>query len=181
MTSRTSVCAPNPTARPTIPAPVSTGVMSTSSSRRIIERGDPDDQHRQCLLDHHAQGFRALCSLDDVETGADAHLALEASRRGRPESNHHVGGDCDDGDAQAIIEQPAPQRLGDAADFDGGPIADEPQRRQGKRRGSNQKGDEADDTLGPVDEQPLVLIRENRAEAALDDAGHEVPRPRMPR
>ncbi len=73
-----------------------------------------------------------------------------------------------------LLSSQRPNASGDTADLDGGPIADEPQSRQRKRRGSNQKGDEANDTLGAVYEPPLVLIRKNRAEAALDDAGHEV-------
>ena len=36
ITSLTSVCAPKPTARPMMPAPVSSGVMSTSSARSTI-------------------------------------------------------------------------------------------------------------------------------------------------
>ncbi len=41
MTSRTTVCAPKPTARPAIPAPVSTGVMFTPNSLRTISTAEP--------------------------------------------------------------------------------------------------------------------------------------------
>ena len=52
MMSRTSVWAPNPRARPTTPAPASSGRMSTSQGRQ--HREDGDSEHG--CLERHAQG-----------------------------------------------------------------------------------------------------------------------------
>ena len=79
---------------PTMPAPVSTGVMSTSSSRSTISPAMTDDDDGERLLQQAAERLRALGALDDVEPGAAAHLALEAARRRRADADHQVGGDA---------------------------------------------------------------------------------------
>ena len=85
--------------------------MSTLSSRRIISRRDADDEDRERLLQQSAERLRALGPLDDVESGAAAHFALEPARRRGPDADHEVRSDRDDDDAQAGVEHPSNRAL----------------------------------------------------------------------
>ena len=64
ITSLTSVCAPKPTASPRMPAPVSTGVMSTSSVRRTISRAVIPITVLRKRLKREADGLGPLPPLD---------------------------------------------------------------------------------------------------------------------
>ena len=88
MMSRTSVCAPKPTARPAMPAPVSTGAMSMWNSLQDHQHGDADDEHRRDLADHGAQRARALGPLQRVEPVPRFDVVLEAP--------HHQAGGADE-------------------------------------------------------------------------------------
>ena len=79
MMSRTSVCAPKPTARPAIPAPVSTGVMLTPNSSSTISTASAGDRNGRDVADERPERPRALGALERVEGRALADFVLEAT------------------------------------------------------------------------------------------------------
>ena len=133
MRSLTSVCAPNPTARPRIPALVRIGRDVHPQLVEHHQRGDDDDDGGQRFLDKVAERASALQPLDHVGRFLPGELVLEAARRGGDDPDHHVGEDRDDGDPEARSEEPfAESRRGGA---DAGTDAEQVERRKEQRRG----------------------------------------------
>ncbi len=79
MMSRTSVCAPKPTASPAIPAPVSTGAMSMPNSLSAISTAMLEIAIVATLADQRSQRARAFAAFERIEGRSLAHLVLEAS------------------------------------------------------------------------------------------------------
>ena len=87
MMSLTSVCAPKPTARPMMPAPVSTGVMSTSSSRSTIRIGGGPDQDRRRTAATWRRPYAGACAARSVLKSSPSTISCSAFRITEPRSD----------------------------------------------------------------------------------------------
>ena len=106
ITSRTRVCAPKPTARPRMPAPVRNGVMfnpkecSITSSDHAAER-DGDD-----LVDDRSECPGALGPFERIERRAAIQLVLEARDQQRRDADQRIAEDDRREQREAVVERP---------------------------------------------------------------------------
>ena len=133
--------------------------------------GDDRDGDGQRLLNEPAERLRALGALDDVLSGAGAHLPLEPARRRRSDADRHVGGNADHGDSKSMVEQPPHHRF---AIDDAAAIARQRQRRQRQRHGRNQEDEQADQPAGAIHEARLALVGNDGAQDRLRGTRHQV-------
>ena len=149
MMSRTSVWAPKPTARPTMPAPVSTGAMSSSNSLRIISTAMPTMSPVVTLLDHGAERAGALGALERVEARAQADVVLEpaAPAASRCGSRHSRRGaisstfvPCSNAHSSAFAAAPRCAARGRRARTRGRSAARRRERRSSARRAAAARG-----------------------------------------
>ena len=81
MMSRTSVCAPKPTARPAMPAPVRHGRDVHPEFVQHHQHGEAADRDGRDIADERAEGARALGPLERVEGRSLADFVLEAAHQ----------------------------------------------------------------------------------------------------
>ena len=111
MTSLTSVCAPKPTARPTMPAPVRMGVMSRCSSRRIIRSAMPVTTAPSVFWTRVPSVRTRFSALAGVGAAGRVDFPLEAPDDHPEDLQDEIADEHDEADAQARLHQPAAERL----------------------------------------------------------------------